>query len=464
MSVSSGSQAGVSRTSGASGTITHLYPVANDSESTTYSSMPESQESRTQEEMKNLMMKELSCATFFVDLTNQDAIFYADSNNVQEVLDHLQQRRYNLTSNTLLGGGESSETNTRFPLGGFDMESHSCEPLTHLLNMIVRTNDSLPDTQRYLRHLRFHSDGIEIEESRGFMKALNPDGVGLVVDLPAERKVSWRQVEVVIQVKNRTSALVQQAATYARCCLVNNKRRSFAIGFDHKHLIAWFLVFHRSGLSSSRPLSLGTQQGFKDVVKHIVGMLSIRDEAGYGLDVTRSQNILSLNDRYYKIVNCLTCAIAFVVVPQSFTIWRVRSLLIPQSFAYVGARAACLDAASYSMPSQTRRLTLGNKVVALPDRMTYKVSYPVSARAQEGQLFSRFVNHFGIADVVGFHVCGPDEPHGSTQRFFHDAEFWNVFGGDDREPEKRSQQCIAMCSGGTVTVRFGGSRWDPISY
>jgi hypothetical protein len=57
--------------------------------------MPESQESRTQEEMKNLMMKELSCATFFVDLTNQDAIFYADSNNVQEVLDHLQ-RRYNL--------------------------------------------------------------------------------------------------------------------------------------------------------------------------------------------------------------------------------------------------------------------------------------------------------------------------------------------------------------------------------
>ena len=99
--------------------------------------------------------------------------------------------------------------------------------------------------------------------------------------------------------------LVKQAGTYARCFLVNNQRRSFAIttGFDQKHLVAWFLVFHRSGLSPSRPLSLGTQQGFKHVVKHIIGMLSIPDGAGYGLDVTRSQDIFSINGRYYQIVS-----------------------------------------------------------------------------------------------------------------------------------------------------------------
>jgi hypothetical protein len=114
----------------------------------------------------------------------------------------------------------------------------------------------------------------------------------------------------------------------------------------------------------------------------------------------------------------------------------------------VAARAAPIDVPVSSMPSRTRRLTLANSVVALPDRMTYKVSYPVEARAQEGQLFSRFRDHFGIAEVVGFHVCGLDEPHGSTQRFLQDAEFWNVFGGVDGEPEKRSQQCIAMSSGG----------------
>lgn len=40
-------------------------------------------------------------------------------------------------------------------------------------------------------------------------------------------------------------------------------------------------------------------------MKHIVGMLSIRDEAGYGLDVTRSQDIFSINDRYYQLVRLL---------------------------------------------------------------------------------------------------------------------------------------------------------------
>jgi len=164
--------------------------------------MPESQESRTQEDMKNLIMKELSCATFFVDLTTEDAIFHADSNDVQAVLDRLQGH-YNLTSDTLLGGGASSETSPRFPRGGFGKESHSYEPLTHLLNMIMRaTNDCLPATRRYLRHLRFHGYEIEIKENYGSMKVLKPDGVGLVVNLPAERNISWGQVEVVIEVKD----------------------------------------------------------------------------------------------------------------------------------------------------------------------------------------------------------------------------------------------------------------------
>ena len=138
----------------------------------------------------------------------------------------------------------------------------------------------------------------------------------------------------------------------------------------------------------------------------------------------------------------------FVVVPQLFWISRVRFLLISQSFAYMAACAACIHVSVSRMPSQTRQLRLTNNKVPLPDQMTYKVSYPVEARAQKGQLFSWFVGHFGIVDIVGFHVCGPDEPHGSTQRFLQDAEFWNVFGGVDCEPGKRSQQCIAMSSGG----------------
>ena len=299
------SGSGPSPTSETVGIITHRHTVARDSP--TNASMPESQESRTQEDTKDLTMNELTCATFFVDLTAEDAVFSADSNNVQAVLHRLQDH-YHLTSNTLLRDDTSSETNPRFPPGGFDKESHSYEPLIHLLNMIVgATNECLPATQRYLRHLRFHRYGLEVKKNYGSKKSLKPDGVGLVVEMPAERKISWGQVEVVIEVKTQIPALIKHAATYARCSLVNNQRRSFAIaiGFDHKRLDARFLVFHRSGLSSSRPLSLRTPQGFENVVKHIVGMLSIRDEAGYGLDVTRSQEIFSINDRYYQVVSLL---------------------------------------------------------------------------------------------------------------------------------------------------------------
>jgi hypothetical protein len=90
--------------------------------------------------MKNPIMKELSCVTFFVDLTAEDAIFHADSNNVQAVFDRLQGH-YNLTSNTWLGGRVSSETSPRFPCGGFGKEGDSYKPLTHLLNMIVHATN-----------------------------------------------------------------------------------------------------------------------------------------------------------------------------------------------------------------------------------------------------------------------------------------------------------------------------------
>ena len=85
---------------------------------------------------------------------------------------------------------------------------------------------------------------------------------------------------------------------------------------------------------------------------------------------------------------------------------------------------------------------------SLPDQITYKVSYPVEGRSQEGPLFSRFVGQFGIADVVGYHSCGPNEPHGSTRRLLWGAEFWSVLGDEGREPEERSQHCIAMSSEG----------------
>jgi len=284
--------------------------------------MLDSEEGLTQPELDNqrnqlLSRKELKGATFCVDLTAQGAIFHANSNNVRAVLDHIQQH-HNLTIDTLFGGGFSSDTSPRFPPQGFDEGKGSCAPLVHLLNMVVRvSNESLytlpgmsssEGSQRcYLSRLRFHNHGIRVIGE--YEDSLGPHGFGLLGELPSGGKVPFEDVEVVVEVNSQTDVLVQQAATYARRCLANNRRRFYttAIGFNYRNLEIYFFVFHRSGLSSSRPLCLRTQRGFEDIVKHIVGMLSIRDEADYGLDVTRSpsQDILSINDRYYQVVRLL---------------------------------------------------------------------------------------------------------------------------------------------------------------
>lgn len=101
--------------------------------------------------------------------------------------------------------------------------------------------------------------------------------------------------------------MLRQSGTYARCCILGNPRRFFSlgIGFDYKRMETYVLVFHRSGLSSSRPLKLATSEGFKGLVSHVVGILSFKNEAAYGLDTTRFQKFFRINNRYYETVRIL---------------------------------------------------------------------------------------------------------------------------------------------------------------
>jgi hypothetical protein len=271
-----------------------------------------SQEAALRYERDDQLLK-LRGATFFVDLTAQGSIFYAEPNDVHDVLSRLQQQCH-ITTDTLFGGGVSSESNPRFPPEIFNQKTHSFEPLMHLLNAILCVTEETMHPpaasckgppQCYLSCLRFHGDDIEV--SGKFDDPLKLHGLGTLGELPAGGKIFWEDVEVTIVVSSRIDVLVQKAATHARCSLLNNKRRFFAIsiGFDYSTLEVYFFVFHRSGLSSSRPLPLRTQQGFQDIAKHIVGMMNIRDKAEYLLDVTRSQNTFCLNKRYYDVVRVL---------------------------------------------------------------------------------------------------------------------------------------------------------------
>ena len=115
---------------------------------------------------------------------------------------------------------------------------------------------------------------------------------------------------------------------------------------------------------------------------------------------------------------------------------------------------------------ESRTLTLSEGITHLPDEFTYKLTYPVKGQSQEGPLLSKFNGQFGIADVIGYHNCGPEEPHGSTRGLLKDAESWKVFGLQDapegrrREPEERGLQCIALLGKGEALIDLQNPHGD----
>jgi protein kinase-like protein len=256
----------------------------------------QSEDSLLQSEMKTIIGGEIKSATFYVDLTA--SILPVNYNTVQNVADDLKSTFEHLTDQ-----GKSTATEPRFPQGGFRNEPLSYLPFSHLLNKIIGTaNRHLPPS--YLTRLRFYPFDKEVKDAFRSRKALKPDGVGILGELPAGKKeLPWELIEVPFESKNGLAALVRQSGTYARCCFLSNQRRSFSlvIGFRFTTLEAYVFLFHRSGLSSSRALRLTTREGFEGLVRHIVAILSIQDEAAYGLDPTRFQNMFCINNRHYKV-------------------------------------------------------------------------------------------------------------------------------------------------------------------
>ena len=95
-------------------------------------------------------------------------------------------------------------------------------------------------------------------------------------------------------------------------------------------------------------------------------------------------------------------------------------------------------------------LTLSSAADHIPDELTYKQSYPVEGKSQEGPLFAQLNSQFGITNVIGYHVYGTGDPHGSTKQLLNGAEYWTFFEQHGlsknrcHEPEKRGLQCIAL--------------------
>ncbi|KAH9178724.1 hypothetical protein EDB89DRAFT_972780 [Lactarius sanguifluus] len=249
----------------------------------------------SQIEMKDKIFQELKGATFSVDLTTRGAPLQADPDDVQKVFDHVRE----VTYTTLFGDEESTEVVPRLPHHSFKAENESYEPLTHLLNNIVNTANICLDRPSYLKNqdLHFCSHGAEMRDKLNSGKPLKPDILGLLdsrTSTDAESKISWNDVAVTVGVKANQVEVVKQLATYARSHLGLNRRRSFsiAVSFNYRALTLRFFCFHRSGVSSSPELHLKEEDGFRSVVEHMVGILSIQNEEAFGLDMTRVKYVI----------------------------------------------------------------------------------------------------------------------------------------------------------------------------
>jgi hypothetical protein len=261
----------------------------------------------SQAEMKDKILREFRCATFVDNLTAQGAPLQAGPDDVQRVLNHLRNDCA-LTHVTLFGNGTSTAEVPRLPSDGFRLETTSYGPFTHFLNRIVRSVKFCLTSPRYLEGLHFEPYDIEMLDKLNSEKPLKPDILGLIHSRNSPKsKISWKNVAVFIEVKAALVDTIKQLATYARSHLTLDRRRSYSIAmyFNHKELSLRFLCFHRSGISTSPQLHLHTEDGFRSLVQHMVGLLSIKDEEGFGLDMTRVNDIYRLNGLNYKIVRTI---------------------------------------------------------------------------------------------------------------------------------------------------------------
>ena len=260
----------------------------------------------SQAEMRDKILREFKGATFVDNLTAAGAPLQADASDVQRVLDHLQDN-FDLTHETLLSEDDSTAKDPRLPPDGFRGETWSYRPFTHLLNRIIDSANSCLTGPRYLKNLRFEPYDINMVDRLDSEKPLKPDILGLLRSRTPRKKVSWIDVATFIEVKALLVEAIKQLATYARNHLTFNQRLSFSIAmhFNHETLSLRFLCFHRSGISTSPQLNLKQEGGFRSFIEHMVGLLSIADENGFGLDMTRFEDVYLINNLKYKIVRTI---------------------------------------------------------------------------------------------------------------------------------------------------------------
>ena len=178
-------------------------------------------------------------------------------------------------------------------------ESGWYHPLKTFLNNCVEACHSALDCvagnvsrdKRWYGDLKFIVYDVPTEDGVDGSPKVKPDLVG-GLDLDPVARAAWsprgqntNQVLLPVEVKKEWLPMVTQAATYARCLFSASPSRQFALvlGFQHVGKGLRFLVFHRSGLTASKSLSVDDEQGQKDILRIFLSILRWKstNDAGF---------------------------------------------------------------------------------------------------------------------------------------------------------------------------------------
>jgi hypothetical protein len=215
------------------------------------------------------------------------------------------------------------------------------------------------------RNLRFHVYGLEMEEVLDGVRPLKPDGIGTHEPIQTGTKVSWRDVEIAVEVKDLWENLISQGATYARCLFAARETRHFAllIAFNHKSCEVRFCFFQRDGLWASQLLHLRQEDGFKTFVRAVAGLLSWSTLSEAGMDTCRSDRQFFIAGRCLDITDVLCNRRS--VRGRATRVYKVRTAHKPTE-SNVKGQTTTSDATSPPVEKPTHRYLLRSRARTQP--------------------------------------------------------------------------------------------------
>jgi hypothetical protein len=164
-------------------------------------------------------------------------------------------------------------------------------PFAKLLNDTFRTTATARDALgnkagSYYNSLQFSTYDRETADGIDGAHALKPDLVSCDEDVPSSRKVFWREIRILVEVKDSWSDMVTQAATYGRCMFAASSGRQYVlvITLHHPSREVRFLFFHRGGLTSSPIFDLTNEDGFGMFVHAMASLAAVNDQVSGGMD------------------------------------------------------------------------------------------------------------------------------------------------------------------------------------